>query len=165
MTEETTAAEEPQEKPIYGNVSIEELEKPEYDEDQINEFMALYEESISGIKEGQIVKGTVVSIGQSEVMVDIGFKSEGAVSIKDPTVIATAELSLFDSSKRQGHRAMGATVVEYLGCPFLVSECDELSVTDLKGEWFVARESRRRAGDIPTVLDQHGNLPPKYSFL
>jgi len=58
MTEETTAAEEPQEKPIYGNVSIEELEKPEYDEDQVNEFMALYEESISGIKEGQIVKGT-----------------------------------------------------------------------------------------------------------
>ena len=90
MTEETTAAEEPQEKPIYGNVSIEELEKPEYDEDQVNEFMALYEESISGIKEGQIVKGTVVSIGQSEVMVDIGFKSEGAVSIKefsDPSAI------------------------------------------------------------------------------
>ena len=90
MTEETTAAEEPLEKPIYGNVSTEELEKPEYDEDQINEFMALYEESISGIKEGQIVKGTVVSIGQSEVMVDIGFKSEGAVSIKefsDPSAI------------------------------------------------------------------------------
>ncbi len=90
MTEETTAAEEPQEKPIYGNVSIEELEKPEYDEDQVNEFMALYEESISGIKEGQIVKGTVVSIGPSEVMVDIGFKSEGAVSIKefaDPAAI------------------------------------------------------------------------------
>ena len=90
MTEETTVAEEPQEKPIYGNVSIEELEKPEYDEDQVNEFMALYEESISGIKEGQIVKGTVVSIGPSEVMVDIGFKSEGAVSIKefsDPSAI------------------------------------------------------------------------------
>ena len=45
--------------------------------------MALYEESISGIKEGQIVKGTVVSIGPSEVMVDIGFKSEGVVPIKE----------------------------------------------------------------------------------
>ena len=83
MTEETAAAEEPQEKPVYGNVSIEELEKPEYDEDQVNEFMALYEESISGIKEGQIVKGTVAATGPSEVMVDIGFKSEGAVSIKE----------------------------------------------------------------------------------
>jgi len=83
MTEGTAAAEEPQEKPVYGNVSIEELEKPEYDEDQVNEFMALYEESISGIKEGQIVKGTVAATGPSEVMVDIGFKSEGAVSIKE----------------------------------------------------------------------------------
>ena len=90
MTEETTVTEEPQEAteapqeaPVYGNVSIEELEKPEYDQAQFDEFMALYEESISGIKEGQIVKGTVVSIGPSEVMVDIGFKSEGAVSIKE----------------------------------------------------------------------------------
>ena len=83
MTEEIAAAEEPQEKPVYGNISIEELEKPEYDEDQVNEFMALYDESISGIKEGQIVKGTVAATGPSEVMVDIGFKSEGAVSIKE----------------------------------------------------------------------------------
>ncbi len=83
MTEETTAIEEPQEAPVYGNVSVEELEKPEYDQAQFDEFMALYDESISGIKEGQIVKGTVVSIGPSEVMVDIGFKSEGAVPIKE----------------------------------------------------------------------------------
>ena len=83
MTEETTATEEQQEAPVYGNVSVEELEKPEYDQAQFDEFMALYEESISGIKEGQIVKGTVVSIGPSEVMVDIGFKSEGAVPIKE----------------------------------------------------------------------------------
>ncbi|MEE3258480.1 MAG: 30S ribosomal protein S1 [Candidatus Latescibacterota bacterium] len=96
MTEETTETievEEPQEKPVYGNVSIEELEKPEYDEDQVNEFMALYEESISGIKEGQIVKGTVVSIGPSEVMVDIGFKSEGAVSIKEFSDLKSIEIS------------------------------------------------------------------------
>ena len=90
MTEETTvteeqqeATEEQQEAPVYGNVSVEELEKPEYDQAQFDELMALYEESISGIKEGQIVKGTVVSIGPSEVMVDIGFKSEGAVPIKE----------------------------------------------------------------------------------
>lgn len=90
MTEETTVTEqqqeatkEQQEAPVYGNVSVEELEKPEYDQAQFDELMALYEESISGIKEGQIVKGTVVSIGPSEVMVDIGFKSEGAVPIKE----------------------------------------------------------------------------------
>ena len=83
MTEETTATPEQQAKPVYGNISVEELEKPEYDPDQYAELMALYDESISGIKEGQIVEGEVVSIGPSEVMVDIGFKSEGAVPIKE----------------------------------------------------------------------------------
>ncbi len=83
MTEEITATQEQQAAPVYGNVSVEELEKPEYTPAEFDELLALYEESISGIKEGQIVKGTVVSIGPSEVMVDIGFKSEGAVPIKE----------------------------------------------------------------------------------
>ena len=97
MTEETTIDNETeitQEKPVYGNASAEELEAPEYSQEQFDEFMSLYEESISGIKEGQIVKGTVVSIGPNEVMVDIGFKSEGAVSIKefnDPEAIEIAQ--------------------------------------------------------------------------
>lgn len=79
MTEEIITTE----KPVYGNISVEELEKPEYDQAEYDELMALYDESISGIEEGQIVKGTVVSIGPSEVMVDIGFKSEGAVPVKE----------------------------------------------------------------------------------
>jgi small subunit ribosomal protein S1 len=45
--------------------------------------MALYEESISGIEEGQIVKGNIASVGPSEILVDIGFKSEGIVPIKE----------------------------------------------------------------------------------
>ena len=49
---------------------------------QVNEFMALYEESISGIKEGQIVKHGRRSWSQ-QVMVDIGFKSK-CISIKIP---------------------------------------------------------------------------------
>lgn len=40
----------------------------------------LYAESLQGIKDGQIVTGKIISIGRKEVMVDIGFKSEGAVS-------------------------------------------------------------------------------------
>ena len=123
MTEETTetiGVEEPQEKPVYGNVSIEELEKPEYDEDQVNEFMALYEESISGIKEGQIVKGTVVSIGPSEVMVDIGFKSEGAVSIKefsDPESIEISqeiEVFLEDVEDQEGQVVLSKQKADFM---------------------------------------------------
>ena len=73
----------PEEEVVYGNVKAEELDAPEYTEEQINEFMALYEESISGIEEGQIVKGNIASVGPSEILVDIGFKSEGIVPIKE----------------------------------------------------------------------------------
>jgi small subunit ribosomal protein S1 len=88
MTEGTPSTEEQtavavEEKPVYGNISVEDLDAPEYTEDQFNDFMALYDESISGIQEGQIVNGTVVAITASEVLVDIGFKSEGAVSIRE----------------------------------------------------------------------------------
>ena len=85
MTEATSTEEETteEEKPVYGNASVEDLDIPEYTEDQINDFMALYDESISGIKEGQIVNGRVVAITANEVMVDIGFKSEGIVSLRE----------------------------------------------------------------------------------
>ncbi|MCH7945670.1 MAG: S1 RNA-binding domain-containing protein, partial [Armatimonadetes bacterium] len=51
----------------------------------------MYDESFSGIKEGEIVQGKVVNINPNEVLVDIGFKSEGAIPIKefgdDPSAI------------------------------------------------------------------------------
>ena len=93
MSEEIPVAEALEEqKPVYGNISAEELEKPEYSEEQLNEMMALYDESISGIKEGQIVKGTIVSTGESEVMIDIGFKSEGAVPRREFNDLSAIEI-------------------------------------------------------------------------
>jgi small subunit ribosomal protein S1 len=40
----------------------------------------MYNESIKLIQEGQIIKGRVVSVGEKEILVDVGFKSEGIVS-------------------------------------------------------------------------------------
>ena len=48
--------------------------------DKSNEELArLYEESIADIKEGQIIKGKIVQIGDKDILVDIGYKSEGVV--------------------------------------------------------------------------------------
>ena len=48
--------------------------------DKINEELArMYEESISEIKEGQILKGKIVQISEKEVLIDIGYKSEGSI--------------------------------------------------------------------------------------
>ncbi len=48
-----------------------------------SEMMQLLEESESNLKKGQIVQGTVVNITDKEVMVDIGYKSEGVISISE----------------------------------------------------------------------------------
>ena len=43
----------------------------------------LYNQTFKEIKEGEIVKGTVVAINLKEAIVDIGFKSEGFVQIDE----------------------------------------------------------------------------------
>lgn len=43
----------------------------------------LYNESIKTIKEGQIIKGKIISVRSKEVLVDVGFKSEGIVPIAE----------------------------------------------------------------------------------
>jgi len=43
----------------------------------------LYNQSIKIIREGQVVKGKIVSIKSKEVLVDVGFKSEGIVPIAE----------------------------------------------------------------------------------
>lgn len=48
-----------------------------------DDMLALYEETFSNYESGQIVEGTVVAVTDKEVMVDIGYKSEGAIQITE----------------------------------------------------------------------------------
>lgn len=43
----------------------------------------LYNQSIKVLREGQIIKGRIVSIKTKEALVDVGFKSEGAVPVSE----------------------------------------------------------------------------------
>jgi len=43
----------------------------------------MYNDTFRDIKEGEIVKGTVVAVNDKEVVIDIGFKSEGFVGIEE----------------------------------------------------------------------------------
>ena len=52
----------------------------EKEKETMNEELArLYDESISDIKEGEVIKGKIVQIGEKEILIDIGYKSEGVV--------------------------------------------------------------------------------------
>jgi small subunit ribosomal protein S1 len=61
------------------------VEDTEYNETQFKELQALYEKTLGKISEGEIVRGRIVHIGENDVSVDIGFKSEGTVAIDEFT--------------------------------------------------------------------------------
>jgi len=46
-------------------------------------FMKLYEESLRSIQEGELVRGEIVQIQKEFVLVDIGYKSEGQIPIRE----------------------------------------------------------------------------------
>jgi small subunit ribosomal protein S1 len=59
----------------------------EYSADEIARMTELYEGTLTNIEEGEIVKSRVLRVTDTAVILDVGFKSEGAVSIdefKDP---------------------------------------------------------------------------------
>ncbi len=43
-------------------------------------FAELFEQSVKNVKEGEVVRGTVLSVDDDHVQIDIGFKSEGLVA-------------------------------------------------------------------------------------
>lgn len=64
-------------------VSIADISEREYTTEEFSELSKLYEQTLVKINANEIVKGRIVAINDSEVCIDIGFKSEGAVSITE----------------------------------------------------------------------------------
>ncbi|MDI6809523.1 MAG: 30S ribosomal protein S1 [Candidatus Eisenbacteria bacterium] len=54
-----------------------------HDEEKTNEMVNLYEHSLRNIQEGEIVRGRVLHIDDKEIVVDVGFKSEGAIPVTE----------------------------------------------------------------------------------
>lgn len=61
----------------------EEAEEGEPEGQDSDSFLELYEESLRSIQEGEVVKGEIVQIEKDHVLVDIGYKCEGQISISE----------------------------------------------------------------------------------
>ena len=61
----------------------EEKNVPGEDTQDTDNFSELYEESLKSIQEGEVVKGEIVQVDKEYVLVDIGYKSEGQISIQE----------------------------------------------------------------------------------
>ncbi len=64
----------------------------DYSDDELMELEKLYSESFRDIKEGEIIKGKIVGIGEDNIVLDVGFKSDGTVPRSEFT--STEELKL-----------------------------------------------------------------------
>ena len=82
-TQINTATEEINDKPVAGVI---EDEKPIAVNDLGMSFAEAIESTIVEFDDGDLIKGTVVKIDKDEVLVNIGFKSEGVIPLKELSI-------------------------------------------------------------------------------
>jgi len=51
--------------------------------EEMQELMSMYEESFKRFAEGELVNGTIIAVDKDYVLVDVGYKSEGQISINE----------------------------------------------------------------------------------
>jgi small subunit ribosomal protein S1 len=70
------------------------LHDEQYSPEQYEQMLALYEGTLQSIVEGEIVKSRVLRVTDTHVILDVGFKSEGAVArdeFKEPESLAAGD--------------------------------------------------------------------------
>ena len=78
--EDTPVEEKPQSVDPVAEMDIEEQE---YSDEEFKRYVDLYDRTMTDIEQGQIVMGRVLAVTDNEVLVDIGFKSEGSIPIDE----------------------------------------------------------------------------------
>ena len=70
-------------KTASGFSSMQDDENDRMDPQEFATLLNAYDSSFRHISEGEVVKGTVVKVTPTEVVVDVGFKSEGMIAIEE----------------------------------------------------------------------------------
>ncbi len=63
------------------SMKLTDLDSQEYSNDEYRALLDMYDSTIKDIKEGEIVSGTVLGVNKDDVIVDVGFKSEGIIPL------------------------------------------------------------------------------------
>jgi small subunit ribosomal protein S1 len=71
-----------------GGESLRAISRPLDSDDQVDpeeyaKLLDIYDNSFRNIAEGEVVKGTVLKVTPSEVVVDVGYKSEGIIALQE----------------------------------------------------------------------------------
>ena len=145
---QATTAEEDDETPkkaprpelhvVKMNLNLEDLP----DDLSADDFESALERTVMEFREGSLVEGTVVRVDPDEVLIDIGFKSEG--------VIPTKELSIRNNINPAEMVTVGETI-----------EAMVLEMEDSEGRMILSKKRaqyERAWGRIETVMEEGGTV-------
>ncbi len=92
----------------------------EYSQEEFSALSKLYGDSFRDVKEGEIIKGTIVRIQQDTVIIDVGFKSEGQIpkdefSADEPIKVgAEIEVVLESVEDQEGNLVLSKRRADFL---------------------------------------------------
>ncbi len=113
---ETASPKRPYRLPKW--VDAQDLSQQELDE--YEQMFQMYDETLKDIVEGEIVSGHVIAIENGEVIVDVGFKSEGAIPLSeftDPDEIEVGqdiEVFLEDMEAQEGQLVLSKQKADFM---------------------------------------------------
>ncbi len=76
-------APQPEEIVTVDSMKLTDLDDSDYGSEEYQELMKMYEETLSDLREGEIIQGRVLGVTRDDVIVDVGFKSEGIIAISE----------------------------------------------------------------------------------
>ncbi len=125
----------------------------------------IYEETLRDVKEGEIIKGTVVGLTSKEVLVDVGYKSEGIIPIDefpDPQSIKVGdqiEVLIESKENEEGMIVLSKRKVERLqGWERVIAEHKE-------GDMVIGRVTKKVKGGLTVDIGVEAFLPASQVFL
>ena len=70
-------------EPEISRVRLTDVSSVVYDDPDYQEMVEMYDSTIKAIKESEIVAGTIMGVTRDDVIVDVGFKSEGIIPLNE----------------------------------------------------------------------------------
>jgi small subunit ribosomal protein S1 len=123
------------------------------------DFRKLYQSTFKDVEEDRIVKGTVVSINTKEVVVDIGYKSEGVISLEEfsdaqkPKPGDVIEVYLETKENDEGMVVLSKSKADkILGWERIIASCKEGQVVE-------GRVCRKVKGGLMVDIGMEAFLP------
>jgi len=119
--------------------------------DEMLSLINQYEETLTDIQEGQILKGTVIEVRDNEVLLNIGFKSEGVISREEFGSMNVAVDDTFDVFLEKLENLDGLVVLSKERADFL-KVWDKIKVAHEAGDVVTGTVDRRIKGGLVVKL-------------